>query len=149
MKKTLLGFALAAVFSSSVSANSLFEKPEDAIEYRQAAFQLIRYQIGDMGDMLKGKVPFDAERFKQRAHNAAQLAAMPWEAFIDGSDKGDTEALPAVWSDRATFDQKAQAFAAYAVELAAAADTGDQDKIKAAFGNWAKGCKDCHKSFKE
>ena len=36
------------------------EKHEDAIEYRKAAFQLIRYQISDMGDMLKGKIPFDS-----------------------------------------------------------------------------------------
>lgn len=149
MKKLLVGALFAALTSTAASANSVFEKPEDAITYRQAAFQMIRVQIGDMGDMLKGKVPFDAERFKTRAHNAAALSAMPWEAFVEGSDKGDTEALPAIWSDRATFDGKASAFAQYAVELAAAADTGDQDKIKAAFGNWAKGCKDCHKSFKE
>ncbi|CCQ11359.1 putative c'cytochrome [Pseudoalteromonas luteoviolacea B = ATCC 29581] len=149
MKKFVVAAALFAASTGSVFANTVFEKPEDAIEYRKAAFQLIRYQIGDMGDMLKGKVPFDAERFKVRANNAAALSSMPWEAFIDGSDKGGTEALGAVWTDRATFDTKAKAFADYANALAVAAQSGDQGSIKKAFGDWAKGCKDCHKSFKE
>ncbi|MDK1290374.1 c-type cytochrome [Pseudoalteromonas umbrosa] len=149
MKKSLTLLTLLAGMSVQVQANPLFEEKEDAIEYRKAAFQLIRYQIGDMGDMLKGKVPFNAERFKQRAHNAAQLSSMPWEAFIAGSDKGDTSALPAIWSDRKTFDEKSSKFAKYAQELAAASETGDKKIIASAFRNWAKGCKDCHKSFKD
>ncbi|WP_446727638.1 c-type cytochrome [Pseudoalteromonas sp. S16_S37] len=142
----MIALALAGL---NANASSLFESNEDAIEYRKAAFQLIRYQIGDMGDMLKGKVPFDAKRFEQRANNAAQLSTIPWEAFIAGSDKGDTDALPAVWSDRETFDKKAQMFAQYAQELAVAARSGDKAVIGPAFQNWAKGCKDCHKSFKD
>ncbi|MFY8274527.1 c-type cytochrome [Pseudoalteromonas sp. SSDWG2] len=140
--------ALSAA-SSTVLADSVFEKPEDAIDYRQSAFSIIRVQIGDMGDMLKGKVPFDAERFAQRANNAAALSQMPWEAFVAGTDQGDTAALPAIWEDRATFDAKANAFAQYAQELAVAAQTGDKEQIVPAFQNWAKGCKDCHKSFKD
>ncbi|MCG7537462.1 cytochrome c [Pseudoalteromonas sp. OOF1S-7] len=149
MRITLLLTSLFAGLSLNVQASSLFEKPEDAIEYRKAVFQLIRYQTGDMGDMLKGKIPFDAERFKQRANNAARLSAMPWEAFPAGSDKGDTDALPAIWTDRATFDKKAQDFADYAQKLAVAAESGDKKIIGAAFKNWAKGCKDCHKSFQD
>ncbi|AOT10010.1 c-type cytochrome [Pseudoalteromonas luteoviolacea] len=149
MKKSLTLLTLLAGISLQVQADSMFEEKEDAIEYRKAAFQLIRYQIGDMGDMLKGKVPFDAERFKQRAHNAAQLSSMPWEAFVTGSDKGNTSALPSIWSDRATFDKKAADFAEYAQALAIASESGDKKVIAPAFRNWAKGCKDCHKSFKD
>tara|TARA_Y100001956_G_C4117490_1_gene185663 strand:+ start:945 stop:1424 length:480 start_codon:yes stop_codon:yes gene_type:complete len=150
MKKTLLlATALVGALSSQANAQSMFEKPEDAIEYRKATFQLIRYQIGDMGDMLKGKVPFDAKRFQQRADSAAALSSMPWEAFTADSQKGDTGALPAIWSDRATFDKKAEQFAKYAKALAVAAQSGDKKEIGPAFRNWAKGCKDCHKSFKD
>lgn len=144
----LLG-ALLSSLSLSANAQSMFEKSEDAIEYRKATFQLIRYQIGDMGDMLKGKVPFDAKRFEKRANAAATLSALPWEAFTNDSQKGDTSALPAVWNDRATFDTKAAKFAEYAKALATAAKSGDKKEIAPAFRNWAKGCKDCHKSFKD
>ncbi|HEA17478.1 hypothetical protein LCGC14_2143870 [marine sediment metagenome] len=148
LKQLLLGATLSAL-TFGATANSAFEKPSDAIEYRQAAFSMIRVQIGDMGDMLKGKVPFDAERFQQRANNAAALSKMPWEAFVAGSDKGDTSALPAIWSDNETFMKKAAAFQQYADELAVAAQTGDKKVIAKAFGPWAKGCKDCHTSFKD
>lgn len=140
----------AAIFSPMLAnANPAFKKSEDAIEYRQHAFQLIRTQIGNMGDMLKGKVPFDAETFKMRANNAAALSKMPWEAFVVGSDKGDTGALATVWSKNDVFMEKANAFADYADKLAVAAQSGDKKLIKAAFGAWAKGCKDCHKQFKD
>lgn len=148
LKQVFIG-ALLSTCALSATAKSVFEEPSDAIEYRQAAFSMIRVQIGDMGDMLKGKVPFDAERFQQRANNAAALSKMPWEAFVAGSDKGDTSALPAIWSDNETFMKKAAAFQQYADELAVAAQTGDKKVIAKAFGPWAKGCKDCHTSFKD
>ena len=149
MKKIVLLGALLSSLSLSANAQSMFEKSEDAIEYRKATFQLIRYQIGDMGDMLKGKVAFDKERFQKRADAAATLSALPWEAFTRDSQKGDTSALPAIWTDRATFDKKAAKFAEYAEALAIAAKSGDKKEIGPAFRNWAKGCKDCHKSFKD
>ncbi|MEL0656856.1 cytochrome c [Pseudoalteromonas issachenkonii] len=148
LKKVLATIALATC-AFSVSANSAFKEPSDAIEYRQAAFSMISVQIGNMGAMLKGKVPFDAEQFKMRANNAAALSKMPWEAFYEGTDKGDTAALAAVWSENAAFVEKANAFAANADKLAVAAQTGDKAVIGKAFGAWAKGCKDCHKQFKD
>ena len=65
LKQLVVG-AMLSTMALGASANSVFEEPSDAIEYRQAAFSMIRVQIGDMGDMLKGKVPFDAERFQNR-----------------------------------------------------------------------------------
>lgn len=147
MKKTLL--LLSALLATPVMANTVFEKPADAIEYRQAAFSMIRVQIADMGDMLKGAVPFEAERFKMRANNAAALSKMPWEAFAPGTDQGETSALATVWSQNDEFMKKAVAFQGYADKLAVAAQSGDQAVIGKAFGDWAKGCKDCHKTFKD
>lgn len=149
MKLRTLVLAAAIAAPALANANPAFKEAEDAIKYRQHAFQLIRTQIANMGDMLKGKVEFNAETFQMRANNAAALSKMPWEAFYAGTDKGDTSALPAVWSDNETFMQKANAFADYADKLAVAAQSGDPKVIKPAFGAWAKGCKDCHKSFKD
>ncbi|KTF18866.1 c-type cytochrome [Pseudoalteromonas sp. 10-33] len=147
--KKILAGALLTTCALSVSANSAFKEPSDAIEYRQSAFSILSVQIGDMGAMLKGKVPFDAEQFKMRANNAAALSKMPWEAFYAGTDKGDTSALAAVWSENTVFVEKANAFAANADKLALAAQSGDKAVIGKAFGAWAKGCKECHKQFKD
>lgn len=100
MKLKLLTLAAAVALPALVSANPAFKKTDDAIAYRQQTFQLMRIQIGNMGDMLKGKVEFNAETFQMRANNAAALSKMPWEAFYTGTDKGDTSALPAIWTDR-------------------------------------------------
>ncbi|WP_405602962.1 MULTISPECIES: c-type cytochrome [unclassified Pseudoalteromonas] len=147
-KKILTTVALT-MCAFSVSANTAFKEPSDAIEYRQAAFSMISVQISDMGAMLKGKILFDAEQFKKRANNAAALSKMPWEAFYKGTDKGETSALGAVWSENDTFMKKATAFQQYADELAVAAQSGDKAIIGKAFGAWAKGCKDCHKQYKD
>ena len=148
LKKLFVGLVLVTS-ALSASANSAFKEPSDAIKYRQAAFSMLSVQIGDMGAMLKGKIPFDAEQFKMRANNAAALSKMPWEAFYAGTDKGDTSALPAVWSEKDIFMKKATAFQKYADKLAIAAQSGDKAVIGKAFGAWAKGCKDCHKQFKD
>ncbi|PAJ73600.1 cytochrome C [Pseudoalteromonas sp. NBT06-2] len=152
LKPSLLIIGLTAgLLALPTIANTAFEKPSDAVEYRQSAFSMIGTQIGDMGAMLKGKVPFNAKRFAMRANNAAALSKMPWEAFIPGTEIGtaNTSALSEIWSDNENFMKKATVFQKYADELATVAATGDQKKIGKAFGNWAKGCKDCHKSFKD
>jgi cytochrome c556 len=148
----MLSLILAtSAYAAPSMANSAFEKPADAVEYRQSAFSMIRIQIADMGAMLKGKIPFDEKRFAMRANNAAALSKMPWEGFVAGTAKGSakTDALPAIWSDNETFMKKASTFQKYADELAQVAMKGDKKQIGKAFGNWAKGCKDCHKMFKD
>lgn len=139
----------ALLLASSAQATSIFKDNDDAIAYRQAAFTTIRYNMGALGDMAKGKTPFDAAQFQQRANNLALLTTLPWEAFIAGSDKGKTDAKAEVWQDRATFDGKAKKFMEYAQALATAAQSGDEQASKAAFMTFAKACKDCHNSFKK
>jgi len=148
MKKILLTVAVTAMMIPAVFANN-FKEIADAIEYRQAAFGLIAYNFGDMGAMLKGKKPFDAAVFSSRADNVAALSKLPHEGFIDGSDKGDTEALAKIWQDKADFDSKMTAFQDNAAALAIAAKTSNENSIKQAFANTGKSCKGCHDVYKK
>ena len=50
LKQLVVG-AMLSTMALGASANSVFEEPSDAIEYRQAAFSMIRVQIGDMGEI--------------------------------------------------------------------------------------------------
>ncbi|QLE84617.1 MULTISPECIES: c-type cytochrome [Shewanella] len=148
MKVALIAAAGASVFAAAVQAHN-FKEPEDAIDYRQSAFSLIAYNFGDMGAMLKGKKPFDADVFASRATNVAALSVIPAEGFIAGSDKGNTEALGKVWSDKADFDAKMKTFQENAAKLAVVAQSGDKKAIKQAFGNTGKSCKGCHDVYKK
>ncbi|QIR15221.1 c-type cytochrome [Shewanella aestuarii] len=148
MKKTLLAISAAAILIPSAYANN-FEDANDAIKYRKAAFGLIAYNFGDMAAMIKGKKDFNADVFAQRASNVAALSQIPHEGFIAGSDKGNTDALAKIWSDKADFDAKMTAFQENAAKLAVAAKGTDQNQIKQAFGNTGQSCKGCHDVYKK
>ncbi|GIU22813.1 cytochrome c [Shewanella schlegeliana] len=152
MKKTLImsisALLATATLATSVQANN-FKEAEDAIHYRQSAFSLIAYNFGDMGAMLKGKKEYNADVFAKRAENVAALSKLPLEGFVAGSEKGDTEALAKIWSDKADFDAKMKTFQENAAILAVAASKGDKKEIKKAFGNTGKSCKGCHDIYKK
>lgn len=148
LKLSLLALVGSTILASAVHASN-FETTDDAIHYRQSAFGLIAHNFGDMGAMLKGKKPFDAEVFAMRAQNVAALSQLPTEGFVEGSDKGETEALTKIWSDRADFDSKMNAFKENAAKLALVAQSDDNNAIKAAFMNTGKSCKGCHDVYKK
>ncbi|KPN76785.1 MAG: cytochrome c [Shewanella xiamenensis] len=148
MKKLLLTLVAGTLLASTAQAHN-FEDAKDAIQYRQSGFSLIAYNFGDMGAMMKGKKPFDAETFAMRAKNVAALSHIPFEGFIEGSDKGDTEALAKVWQDKADFEAKMKTFQENAAILATVAQKGDQAEIKQAFMDTGKSCKGCHDVYKK
>lgn len=148
MKKIAL-ISLTSLLSLA-SFSALAEvKASDAIEYRKAMFQAFKWNMGPMGDMIRGKTPFDAQEFAKRADKLASVSSMPWEAFVAGSYKGKTAVLPAIESKRAQFDQKAMDFEKAAQNLASVAKSGDLATIKTAFGPVGQSCKGCHDQFKD
>jgi cytochrome c556 len=146
MKKT--SFALAGLVALGASFSALADQFEDAIQYRKAAFSLFKANLGPMGAMAEGKMPFDKAAFAARAANLEALAKMPWEHFIEGSDMGDTKSKPEVWSKAKDYKVEVDKFEAAATKLAAVAKGGDEKAMKAAFGATAKTCKSCHDGFK-
>jgi cytochrome c556 len=68
--------------------------------------------------------------------------------FPAGSDKGDTKALPEIWSDRAGFDKYAAAAAGAATKLAAAAKAGDGDAVAVQIQALGKECGGCHRAYR-
>jgi cytochrome c556 len=68
--------------------------------------------------------------------------------FPAGSDKGDTKALPTVWSDSAGFKAASRNADAAYDKLAAAAGSGDLAAVTAAFGDTGKACGACHEKFR-
>ena len=68
--------------------------------------------------------------------------------FPAGSDKGDTKALPTIWTDMAGFKAANKAEGDAITALQAAAGTGDLAKVGEAFGNVGKACGGCHEKFR-
>jgi len=148
--KTIASLALAAaVLAVSAPASAQFAKPEDAIKYRKAAFTVMGAQFSRLGAMANGKMPFDGKAAAEYAEIAAFMSHLPWAAFGEGTDKGDTRAKPEIWKEQAKFKEGADKMQAEMVKLAAAAKTNNLDNLKTAFSATAGTCKACHDAFRK
>lgn len=149
MKRLLLASLAALGALASLPAAAQFQKPEDAIKYRQGAFTVMANHFGRIGAMAQGKAPFDAKAAAESADIVATLAKLPFGAFGEGTDKGlPQRAKPEVWKEAAKFRGAADKMIDATAKLDAAAKTGNLDTIKAAFGAAGQTCKACHDDFR-
>ena len=149
MKKLMWAAAAAAGLATALPAAAQFAKAEDAIKYRKASFTVMASHFSRIGAMVQGKAPFDAKVAADNAQLAALLAPLPFTAFGEGTDKGDTRAKPEVWSQSDKFKAAAIRMQEEIARLSAATKTGDPGTIKAAFGGVGQSCKSCHDSFRK
>ena len=148
--KLFAPLALAiAVTSLSAPAMAQFQKAEDAVKYRQAAFTVMGTHFARVGAMANGKVPFDAKVAAENIAIVETMSHLPWVAFSPGTDKGDTRALPKVWSEAADFKAGADKMQAEVAKLVVASKTGNLDAIKTAFGAAGQSCKACHDNYRK
>jgi cytochrome c556 len=148
MKKTTIYIAAISASLISFGAAAQFAKPEDAVKYRKLALSVMGTHFGRLGAMAQGRVPFDAKIAADNAEIVADMAKLPWAAFGEGTDGGDTKAKPEIWKQGAKFKEYADKLQAESVKLAAAAKTGKEDAFKAAFTATAGTCKSCHDDFR-
>jgi cytochrome c556 len=140
----------ALALSVALPASAQFQKPEDAVKYRQSAFTVMANHFGRIGAMANGRVPFDAATAQASADIVVMMSRLPYTAFIDGTDNlGNTRAKPEVWSKRADFDAGARKMQDEVVKLQTAAKSGNLDQVKAAFGEAGKACKGCHDTYRK
>jgi cytochrome c556 len=148
MKKIIVSLLAIGAASMSFTAAAQFAKPEDAVKYRKAAFTVTGAHFGRLGAMAQGKVPFDAKIAAENAEIVADMAKLPWQAFGEGTETGDTKAKPEIWKQNAKFKELADKLQSESVKLASAAKTGKEDAFKAAFTATAGTCKSCHDDFR-
>jgi cytochrome c556 len=148
MKKSLVSALVLTALAASFAAQAVsFEKPADAIKYRQSAFSLMASHFGDLGAMVKGDKPFDAKTAQANADLVATLSALPWAGFGPGTEGG--KAKPAIWKEMDKVNAGAKELQTAAAALKTAAASGNLDNLKKAFANTQKTCKSCHDSYKD
>jgi cytochrome c556 len=84
----------------------------------------------------------------EQAAKLKTLEASFVKMFPAGSDKGETKALPAIWTDMAGFQAANKAADVAYDKLAAAAGSGNLEALTAAFGETGKACGACHDKFR-
>lgn len=150
MKKNLIQLAVALLaMATLMPAQAQFAKPEDAIKYRKASYTVMAAHFGRLGAMANGRMPYDAKAAQENAELVNTLAKLPWAAFGEGTDKGDTRAKPEIWKESAKYKEAADKMQAEIGKLNVAAKAGNVEALKAAFGPAAASCKACHDNFRK
>lgn len=139
---TVIGATLA------LPAAAQFQRPGDAVKYRQAAFTVMGNHFSRIAAMAQGRVPFDAAAAAANADIVATMVQLPYAAFLDGTTEG-SKAKPLIWTERAKFDAAAAKTREEVMKLQAAAKSGDLERIKAAVGATGASCKACHDTYRD
>ena len=69
--------------------------------------------------------------------------------FPSGSDRGDTRALPALWSEKANFETVNNNMLNQLQVLRTAAASGDPAAFAAAYGQTGQTCGTCHRPYRQ
>ncbi|HSB48845.1 MAG TPA: cytochrome c [Burkholderiales bacterium] len=148
MKRWLIALAVMASGAGVAGSAHAQQKPEDVIKYRKAVMTVQSWNMRPMALMVKGQQPFDAALFAWYAGVIQSTSFMLPDAFLAGSDKGDTKARPEIWSDAGKFKATMDRFNADTLKLVAASKAGTLDAVRGPFGEVAKNCGGCHKQFR-
>lgn len=130
-----------------VGADTKSRVPQaDAIKSRKDTFHVLSEQMKRVIQGLGDGVPINAMKDSIAAANQA-LLRLP-SLFPQGSDRGNTRALPTIWTEPDRFKQTYDDAAARMTELIAASDQTDRSKFGAAVGRMAAACGSCHAVFR-
>ena len=147
MRKSLVVAMVGALAAGAVVGGATIAWAQaDVVKERQenrkqagAAMRAIKGIIDAKGDV-KSAVP-QAAKLKELENAFVKM-------FPAGSDKGETKALPVIWTDWAGFEAANKASLAAYDKLAAAAGSGDLAALTAAFADTGKTCGACHDKFR-
>lgn len=136
-------FALIALaFASPLFAG------DDPVHERHELMEGVGDAAKPIGQMLKGERDFDADVVMASFGTFEDAAARFGKLFPPGSETGEgTEAAPAIWEDRAGFEE-ALATWGKAVDAAIAASPQTLEDTKPVAGEIFKACKGCHDNYR-
>ena len=151
MRNAILGLCACAGLVAFVAAASATEDLAQAVKERRGLMDdVVRLAAKLGGDMIKGKIPFDAGKAAAAMLKISDVPESYVTLFPAGSEADavpDSEASPKIWEDFDGFKELAQKLEDTSTAAAAAAEQGE-GAFKAAFGDMTNVCKECHKAYR-
>jgi cytochrome c556 len=139
--------ATSIILIAASPAFAQFQKPEDAIKYRQSVYSVMGTHFGRIGAVVKGEVPYNKDDIAKNAAIVTTLSTLPWQAYGPGTEGG--KAQPAIWTEATKFKAGSEKMQTAVTELNQAAQSGNLENIKKAFSAAGQTCKACHDDFKK
>jgi len=146
--KTFRVAALAVILSSPVVAAA--PAPQDVVNARVAGFKKMGGAMKAIGDQLKSGA-LDKAKAVAAAQIITATAKGQGKLFPAGTGPAagvKTDALPAIWTDRATFDADMAKLIGESGKLVTVAGTGDAAAIGAQMKAVGGACSACHRQFR-
>jgi len=145
--------ALAAGLAAGIVVAQDRGGPYDAaITARQSHMRLYAHNLGILGAMAKGVLPYDADLARSAASNLAALASLDqrtyWPQGSDSFSFDYTRALPKLWDNIPDAIRKGQDLAAATAAFAKTAGDG-LEAVQAGLGKVGGACKACHKEYRK
>lgn len=133
--------ALALILAASATAAG------NPVEQRQGLMKEVGKSMKDAAGYATGKTPWDAANAKAVMAVVSKNAKTLKGLYPAGSDKDPkTEALPAIWANKADFDKK---LADMGNAADAAGKASDQASFQTAFKALGATCAACHNTYRK
>ena len=100
-----------------------------------------------IGQMLKGRTPFDANEAKLALERLASLSLETPKVFKINASDPKSEARPAIWDEFDEFTRLSKDLAETSLVLAGSIDSIDD--LRPALKGVSSGCKACHRQYRE
>jgi cytochrome c556 len=141
--------AMASVSMAQRGPQSPQQQAQQAVKLRKAVFDVQSYAFSPMGAMLRGG-PFDAAAAVLAGQRIEMTSSLIPDVFKFDTRKFhiETKARDGIWTNMSDFQQKAQNLHDAAVNLVAAAKTGDKPMTMQAAVSVGKACGACHDEYR-
>ncbi|MDQ0126367.1 cytochrome c556 [Pseudomonas lini] len=125
--------------------------PNSPLGQRKAIFKQMLKTSEDLGGMLRGRIPFDGERFAAGAVKLDALSREPWKHFPQVREEDHTSAKDDVWQQQARFQELARSLEAATGDLVIASKVQPYkaSNLGPAVQKVEDACSACHKEFRD
>lgn len=139
----IFGLLLGSSHSMAFDAGA-----EATIDYRKGVMSALGGHSAAVAAIVVDGADF-TEQLAGHAHALVHLTRDMPALFPEGSDFGETAALPAVWETPEDFAQKAEANHAAAVALLEAIESGQGANLGPLFRDVGQSCRSCHQGYRQ
>jgi cytochrome c556 len=151
MQKVMLVFCVCAGIVGFAAVTVSAEDLAAAVKERRHLMKEVVAPAAKLGgQMVKGKVPFDAAKAAKAMTDISEVPDKYVTLFPKGTENGaiaDSKAAPKIWEDFDGFKQEAQKLKDASLKAASAAAQGEA-AFTAAFNDMTKVCKECHETYR-
>lgn len=147
--RPLTGTLLAACLLAACNSAPPDTFPGQPVTQRNQLFKQMLRSFEPIGQMAKGKKPYDANEAIALADEVKRLAPLPWSHFPPGSNYAPTKAKAVIWDKPEDFTRAKDDFLVTADKLVVASRERNADQLRSAYEAMLQSCSSCHKKFRD